>query len=60
MVIPWLEIGQGYSYLTEAQAHSLVRGARLVFSFHERTYGDLALYQKIVQQKSALLRENSK
>ena len=45
VVIPWLEIGQGYSYLTEAQARSLVRGARLLFSFHERTYGDLALYQ---------------
>jgi hypothetical protein len=45
VVIPWLEIGQGYSYLTDAQAHRLVRGGRLLFSFHERTYGDLALYQ---------------
>jgi hypothetical protein len=45
VVIPWMEIGQGYSYLTGAQAHRLVQGARLLFSFHERTYGDLALYQ---------------
>jgi len=39
-----MEIGQGYSYLTGAQAHALVRPGRLLFSFHERTYGDLALY----------------
>ena len=44
VVIPWTEIGQGYSYLTGAQAHALVRPGRLLFSFHERTYGDLALY----------------
>jgi hypothetical protein len=45
VVIPWMEIGQGYSYLTDAQAHALVRPGRLLFSFHERTYGDLALYE---------------
>ena len=45
VVIPWMEIGQGYSYLTGAQAHALVRPGRLLFSFHERTYGDLALYE---------------
>lgn len=45
VVIPWMEIGQGYSYITEVQAHSLVRGGRLLFSFHGRTYGDLALYR---------------
>ncbi len=45
VVIPWMEIGQGYSYLTEAQARNLVRPGRLLFSFHERTYGDLALYR---------------
>ncbi len=44
VVIPWTEIGQGYSYLTYAQARSLVRPGRLLFSRHERTYGDLALY----------------
>jgi hypothetical protein len=45
VVIPWMEIGQGYSYLTDAQAHALVRPGHLLFSFHERTYGDLALYE---------------
>jgi 4-amino-4-deoxy-L-arabinose transferase-like glycosyltransferase len=45
VVIPWMEIGQGYSYLTGAQAHALVRPGRLLFSFDERTYGDLALYE---------------
>ncbi len=44
VVIPWMEIGQGYSYLTFAQARSLIRPGRLLFSLHERTYGDLALY----------------
>ncbi len=45
VVIPWTEIGQGYSYLTMAQAQRLARTGRLLFSFRERTYGDLALYQ---------------
>ncbi len=44
VVIPWMEIGQGYSYLTDSRAHALVRPGTLLFSFHERTYGDLALY----------------
>ena len=44
-MIPWTEIGQGYSYLTMAQAQRLARTGRLLFSFRERTYGDLALYQ---------------
>ena len=39
-----MEIGQGYSYLTDSRAHALVRPGTLLFSFHERTYGDLALY----------------
>jgi Dolichyl-phosphate-mannose-protein mannosyltransferase len=45
VVIPWMEIGQGYSYLTDSGAHALVRPGRMLFSFHERTYGDLALYE---------------
>jgi hypothetical protein len=44
VVIPWMEIGQGYSYLAYPQARNLVRPGRLLFSFRERTYGDLALY----------------
>ena len=34
-----------HSAFTDAQAHALVRPGRLLFSFHERTYGDLALYE---------------
>lgn len=45
VVVPWAEVGQGYSYLTPAQTRALVRNGRLLFSFHGRAYGDLALYQ---------------
>ncbi len=45
VVVPWMEVDQGYSYLTPAKARSLVRNGKLLFSFRGRTYGDLALYQ---------------
>jgi hypothetical protein len=45
VVVPWMEVDQGYSFLTPAKVRSLVRNGKLLFSFHGRTYGDLALYQ---------------
>lgn len=44
VVVPWAEITGGYSDLTVPQARRLVSHGRLMFSFHGRTYGDLALY----------------
>jgi hypothetical protein len=44
VVIPWAEIHGGYADVTASQVRHLVSHSRLVFSFHGRTYGDLALY----------------
>jgi hypothetical protein len=44
VVIPWAEIHGGYADVTVPQVRHLVSHSRLVFSFHGRTYGDLALY----------------
>jgi hypothetical protein len=44
VVVPWALINQGYSRMTASQVRHLVSNGRLVFSFHGRTYGDLALY----------------
>jgi len=45
LVVPWAEVNQRYSYLTPGQVRALIRGGRLLFSYRERTYGDLALYR---------------
>lgn len=45
VVVPWAEVSQGYVYLSPAEVLALVRQGRRVFSFRERTYGDLVLYQ---------------
>jgi 4-amino-4-deoxy-L-arabinose transferase-like glycosyltransferase len=45
VVVPWATIKLGYGHLSMAQAEALVRQGRPVFIFHERTYGDLVLYQ---------------
>jgi 4-amino-4-deoxy-L-arabinose transferase-like glycosyltransferase len=45
VVVPWAEVNDGYSYLTLTQVRHLVSHGRLVFSFHGRTYGNLALYR---------------
>jgi hypothetical protein len=45
VVVPWAEVNQGYGNLTASQVQHLVGRGRLLFSFHGRTYGDLALYQ---------------
>ena len=44
VVIPWAEIHGGYADVTASQVRHLVSHSRLIFSFHGRTYGDLALY----------------
>jgi hypothetical protein len=44
VVVAWGEIYGGYSDLTVSQVRRLVSHDRLIFSFDERTYGDLALY----------------
>jgi 4-amino-4-deoxy-L-arabinose transferase-like glycosyltransferase len=44
VVVPWGEIDEGYTSLSRAQVRHLVVQGRVVFSFHGRTYGDLALY----------------
>jgi glycosyltransferase involved in cell wall biosynthesis len=44
-VVPWAEVHQGYSDLNAFQVRQLISGGQVIFSFHGRTYGDLALYQ---------------
>jgi hypothetical protein len=44
-VVPWAEVHQGYSDLNASQVRQLVGDGRVMFSFHGRTYGDLALYR---------------
>ncbi len=44
VLVPWAEVDEGYSYLSPAQVRQLTGQGRLVFSFHGRTFGDLALY----------------
>lgn len=45
VVVPWATIKLGYGHLSPAQVRALVRQGRPLFSFHERTYGDLVLYK---------------
>lgn len=45
ILVPWAEVNQGYSYLSPAQVRRLIGPGSLLFSFHGRTYGDLALYR---------------
>jgi 4-amino-4-deoxy-L-arabinose transferase-like glycosyltransferase len=45
VVIPWAEVHGGYADVTTSQVRHLVSHSRLIFSFHGRTYGDLALYR---------------
>jgi hypothetical protein len=45
ILVEWGEVDHGYSILTPSQVLYFVRGGRVVFSFHGRTYGDLELYQ---------------
>jgi hypothetical protein len=45
IVVPWAQVNDGYSFLAPSQVRRLVGPGRLVFSFHGRTYGNLALYQ---------------
>jgi 4-amino-4-deoxy-L-arabinose transferase-like glycosyltransferase len=45
VVVPWAEVNEGYSSLTASEVRHLVDHGRLVFSFHGRTYSDLALYR---------------
>jgi glycosyltransferase involved in cell wall biosynthesis len=45
VVVAWGAIHRGYSRLTVSQARHIVSDGRLMFSFNERSYGDLALYR---------------
>ena len=45
VVVEWGPVGEGYSRETPAQVRRLVAGGKVVFSFDERTYGDLELYK---------------
>jgi hypothetical protein len=45
VLVPWAEVDEGYSYLSPAQVRRLIGQGRLVFSFHGRTFADLALYR---------------
>lgn len=45
VLVPWAEVDDGYSYLTQSEVRRLVSNGRRVFSFRGRTYGDLALYR---------------
>jgi hypothetical protein len=45
VLVPWAEVDEGYSYLSPAQVRQLTGQGRQVFSFHGRTFGDLALYR---------------
>jgi hypothetical protein len=51
VVVEWGPVEEGYSVKTPAQVRQLVAGAKVVFSFNERTYGDLELYQLPVPPK---------
>lgn len=45
LVVPRKEVTQGYSYVSAPTVAKLTAGARKVFAFHGRTYGEVALYQ---------------
>ena len=45
VVVEWGPVNEGYTRETPAQVRQLVAGGKVVFSFNERTYGDLELYQ---------------
>lgn len=45
IVIEWSQVNEGYANLTTSQVRHMVRHDGVVFSFHGRTYGDLALYR---------------
>lgn len=44
LVVEWGPLDEGYSDQSPAQVQQLVSHSRLVFSFRERTYGQLAFY----------------
>ncbi len=41
----WGPIDEGFAFLGPSDVHALVAGAKLVFSYNDRTYGRLALYK---------------
>ncbi|GAA1973344.1 phospholipid carrier-dependent glycosyltransferase [Kitasatospora viridis] len=45
LVVPWQVIDQGYGAAAPADVHALAAQGTLLFSFHGRTYGQLALYR---------------
>jgi hypothetical protein len=45
VVVEWGPVEEGYSDKTPAQVRQLLAHGKVVFSFNERTYGDLELYQ---------------
>jgi Dolichyl-phosphate-mannose-protein mannosyltransferase len=45
VVVEWGPVEEGYSLQTPAHVRQLVARGKVVFSFDERTYGDLELYQ---------------
>jgi 4-amino-4-deoxy-L-arabinose transferase-like glycosyltransferase len=45
LVVPWKVIDQGYGRMDARTARRLAHEGRLVFAFHGRSYGTLALYR---------------
>ncbi|MDH6137102.1 hypothetical protein P3T37_006534 [Kitasatospora sp. MAA4] len=45
LVVPWQVIDQGYGAAAPIPVHALAAQGTLLFSFHGRTYGQLALYR---------------
>lgn len=54
LVIPWKVIDQGYGTMEARTARRLAKQGHLVFAFHGRTYGTLALYRLPLPDKAYL------
>lgn len=52
VVVPWRLVQQGYSPFTQRQTEDLTGQGKLLFSFHGRTYGTVAVYQVPVPPKA--------
>lgn len=56
VIVEWTEINQGYSNLTPTQVRNLVSHGQILFSFQERTYGELTLYKLPMPARSTRAR----
>jgi 4-amino-4-deoxy-L-arabinose transferase-like glycosyltransferase len=54
LVVPWKVIDQGYGTMDARTARRLAAEGHLVFAFHGRTYGTLALYKLPLPDKTYL------